>query len=94
MLLVSFSPFLYQQLLDTIQKENLHSFDIDAHVIKGNHHIEIEIYFGENFQHVTKQSFPVKILEERDQDYLNFCTKIGQTCKETMIQDYFKMMKL
>jgi len=91
--LMMLSPFLYQELLGALEKENIHSFDIEAYGCKHSDEIEIEVSFGEGFQKVMKETFPLVILKEKNDKYLNFCTNIGETCKKIMIDDYFKMVK-
>ncbi|SER64134.1 hypothetical protein SAMN04487944_107109 [Gracilibacillus ureilyticus] len=91
--LVSAYPRLYEQLLKSLEEENIHSFDIEAYATEKDGQAEIEIRFGDNFQHVIKEKFSLNNLTEKNQDYLAFCTKTGETCKETLIQDYFKMVK-
>lgn len=91
--LMILSPNLYQQLIDSLETENIHSFDIEAYGLKTKDHLEVEVRFGEEYQKVMKETFPLAILKEESEEYLNFCKNVGETCKEIMIQDYFKMVK-
>lgn len=91
--LMMLSPYLYQQLTDILEKENIHSFDIEAYGLKLKDHLEVEVRFGEAYQKAMKETFPLAVLKEKNEEYLNFCKNIGETCKEIMIQDYFKMVK-
>ncbi|WP_186577039.1 hypothetical protein [Aquibacillus kalidii] len=85
-------PNAYKILIDELESHHIHAYDIRALCYQASSTIDIEIQFGENFTHTMKESFEEKKLE-KNPDFINFCRKIGETCKETLIADYFRMVK-
>lgn len=90
--LLTVSPYLYLELIDTLKKVNIHSFDIQIYALEEQDKITIIAYYGESFQQKQQVTFSSHIKKNVDQSYLDFCEKIGESCKETLLKDYFKMM--
>lgn len=86
------STYLYQELIHSLNKANIHSFDIQVYASEEKNKITIITYYGENFQHKLEKTFSSQVKKKVDQSYLEFCEKVGQSCKEALLKDYFKMM--
>lgn len=87
------SPLLYQSILIELEKQNIHSYDVQIDAVKGNKGIHIILKYGESFTHQKEQSFTNHAIEKNSSEIAEFVKKAGETCKEVMINEYFKMMR-
>ncbi|MFD2761753.1 hypothetical protein [Lentibacillus juripiscarius] len=92
-LLRTMYPSAYQFLIEKLKEHNIHSFDVQATAKKTGSAYEVCVRFGEGFGQEMTCRFAEKALREPDDDFAAFCEEIQKTCKETLIADYFKMVK-
>lgn len=87
-------PDLYKDIVDKLKEQHIHAYDIQASAVKKENGFEVFIRFGEGFTQKQSQYFTYEAIEKTDQAITNFVEGIGKACKEIMIADYFKMMKM
>ncbi|RCW67025.1 hypothetical protein [Saliterribacillus persicus] len=92
-LLRSAYPQLYDYLIKELSAHNIHSFDIQATSRDIGTEVEIQVQFGEEFNNTYSKTFSKEKVTEINDAFSNFCEEIAETCKETLIADYFKMVK-
>ncbi|RYG72603.1 hypothetical protein EU245_09740 [Lentibacillus lipolyticus] len=92
-LLRTMYPGAYNVLIDKLKEHNIHSFDVQATARKTDSDYEVCVRFGEGFGQEMTRNFAEEALLEPDDDFAAFCEEIQKTCKETLIADYFKMVK-
>ncbi|MBP1950748.1 hypothetical protein [Virgibacillus litoralis] len=88
-------PDLYSFLMEEVEKHyNIHPYDIQAHVIKDSEQYQLIFYYGDGFAHQKSKSFSHEAVERMGEEMTDFSKELGEACKEVMIADYFKMMKM
>lgn len=88
------SPKLFRYITEVLDESNIHPYDIQASTIKTDAGLQVFIQYGENFKQSQSQLFSYESIERLDNEVHEFVTEIAASCKETMIADYFKMMKM
>ncbi|WP_164669518.1 hypothetical protein [Virgibacillus doumboii] len=86
-------PKLYDHLLEELMSHNIHSYDVQITFEKAGSSVEIQVRFGERFTRELTRTFSEKNVHEIGDAFHDFCEEIKQACKETLIADYFKMVK-
>lgn len=84
-------PNLYEKLIEFLLIFNIHSYDVRATCRSIDDKIEIKIKFGDGFANKRMELFSKDELG-RSGRFESFCEEIAETCKETLIADYFKMV--
>ena len=88
------SPKLFNYITKILEEANIHPYDIQASSIKTKNGLQVFIQYGENFTQSQSAYFSFKSVEMLDDEIFHFVKEIAESCKETMIADYFKMMKM
>ncbi|ALX47904.1 hypothetical protein [Lentibacillus amyloliquefaciens] len=87
-------PDLHHEITKQLEEQhNIHPYDIQTKVTESNSGYQVTIYFGDSFAHRESQHFSSEAIENKDPVLSEFVEKIGDTCKEVMIADYYKMMR-
>jgi len=86
-------PNVYNYLIDKLKENNIHSFDVQMTARKIDSSVEIYVCFGERFTWEVTRTVSEKSLSEPDNTFKEFCEEIKEKCKETLVADYFKMVK-
>ncbi|SFD77437.1 hypothetical protein SAMN05216238_10429 [Lentibacillus persicus] len=87
-------PQLHHQIAEQLEEQhNIHPYDIQTKVIPVDAGYEVIVYFGDSFAHREAAYFSVEAIEKNGGELSGFIEKIGDTCKEVMIADYYKMMR-
>src|SRR5690625_1355945 len=86
------SPKLYTLIIGEFETYNIHSYDLMIEGEKKDKGIQIRILFGEHFAHTETEFFSFESIEKMSDELIQFIKSAAETCKETMIADYFKMM--
>jgi hypothetical protein len=87
-------PKLYDFLNIELEKFHIHSYDYQANMVEKRDGYEIILRFGEGFTQTLSQFFKYEVIEEKGQDLLDFIQLSGESCKNILVADYFKMMKM
>ncbi|WP_404452293.1 hypothetical protein LG329_18285 [Virgibacillus necropolis] len=88
------APELYANIISELENAHIHPYDIQANAVKEDGGYKLIIRFGEDFAHTESEFFSFQSIERMDTDLTEFVKKIGEACKQVMIQDYYKMMKM
>lgn len=86
-------PAGYEQLLEELSTHNIHAFDVQATSSETENEVEVTVRFGEAFNQALTKVFSKGTVLEKNEAFTDFCKEVGDTCKETLIADYFKMVK-
>lgn len=87
-------PELYNFVTDELERlHNIHPYDIQIYTIEETTGYQLIFYFGEGYSHQDSHSFSKNSIEKMDKEITDFIEIFGESCKEVMIADYFKMMK-
>lgn len=88
------APKLFHYITEILDESNIHPYDIQASTIKTDVGLQVFIQYGENFKQSQSQLFSYESVDKLDDEVHVFIKEIADACKETMIADYFKMMKM
>jgi hypothetical protein len=89
------SPELYGYLSDEFEKKfNIHPFDIQLEGIEREDGIQVLLHYGEGFANQMDTFFPYSAIAPESDELKEFTVSAGETCKEAMVADYYKMMDL
>ncbi|MDP4084849.1 MAG: hypothetical protein Q8934_09570 [Bacillota bacterium] len=86
-------PKLYNLVNAELEKRHIHAYDYQAMVIEQDNGIDLILQFGENFSKSESHYFTNEMIEKESNELLDFIQAVGESCKNIMIADYFKMMK-
>jgi len=87
-------PGSYALLIKELESFHLHSYDMKASAIEEGDGITIVVRFGEQLNHAMKQFFTHETIQNADSLMTDFFRKVAEACKQALIADYYKMMKL
>lgn len=87
------APALYQQLVSIFDEFHIHPYDIKANVKQKKEGLEILLRYGETFSKGQSRYFRQQDIEEQNSTVKSFFKETAESCKETLIADYYKMMK-
>ncbi|MFZ3577281.1 hypothetical protein [Virgibacillus sp. DJP39] len=90
----SVSPQLYSLLVTELEKVHIHPYDIQANATEKETGYQLLIRFGNDFSHKESVFFSFESIENEDNNVTEFIKNIGETCKQAMIADYYKMIKM
>lgn len=76
------------------EKFNIHSFDITLKGIEKEGGIHVIFRYGDGFAHQMDHFFPYTAISAESVEIKEFTESAGETCKDVMISDYYKMMDL
>ncbi|GAA0611349.1 hypothetical protein GCM10009001_30740 [Virgibacillus siamensis] len=88
-------PDLYQFVVNHLEEtHNIHPYDVQAHALKDQNGYQLIFHFGEGYAHEESKFFTLDSIKNMDAEIKEFTKTVGEKCKEVMIADYFKMMKM
>src|SRR5699024_9093460 len=88
------SPELYHYITEKLADENIHQYDIQSSTVETGDGQQVFVHTGENSKQSQSQFFSHESIKRGNQE-IEACTdEIAEACKETMIADYFKMVKM
>lgn len=88
------SPKLYNYITEILEESNIHPYDIQTSTIKTDEGLQVFVQYGENFKQSQSSFFSFETINNLDSEINDFTKEIADACKEAMIADYFKMMKM
>ncbi|RYG71840.1 hypothetical protein EU245_12840 [Lentibacillus lipolyticus] len=87
-------PELYSFITTKLEEHyNIHPYDIQVYAAKETSGYKLIFYYGDGYARQKTQSFTDKVLKNFDTELLEFIEAVGESCKEVMIADYYRMMK-
>lgn len=87
-------PKLYNYLVKELESFHVHAYDIQANAVEKDSGYQIMIHYGEGFSQLESQFFFYKSINNLDESITEYIGTIGEKCKQVMVADYFKMMKM
>ncbi|MFS0862905.1 hypothetical protein [Fredinandcohnia sp. 179-A 10B2 NHS] len=88
------APSLYQKMVDVFSKYNIHSYDIHATVVKQTDGYEVKLRFSQSFSQTVSTFVSFEQATEPDEEVATFFKETAETCKNQLISDYYKMIKV
>lgn len=87
-------PTFYNYLIMELEKECIHAYDIQANAVESKTGYVIHIFYGQGFTQTSSNFFSHSSIENVDESVKEYIKTIAEKCKQVMIADYFKMMKM
>lgn len=88
------SPELYQIIMNELENLHIHPYDMQVSGVKDENGVQLIFRFGDGYAHTASQFFQLNGLKKENPDLIEFIKHVGEEGKQTMIADYFKMMKM
>lgn len=88
------SPSLYSHIASELETIHIHPYDVRVNGIKKENGMELIIRFGDGYAHMKSELFSFEAIEKLDECITEFIKQVGEECKQTMIADYYKMLKM
>ncbi|MCC3358500.1 hypothetical protein [Bacillus sp. REN16] len=88
------APNLYQKLVDTFFAYNIHSYDIYATVVKQKEGFDLTLRFSQSFSQSVTAFVSFEQAKNPDEEIISFFKETAEKCKNQLISDYYKMIKL
>ncbi|WP_453991753.1 hypothetical protein [Bacillus nitroreducens] len=88
------APALYQKMVETFLAHNIHSYDIYATVVKQENGYELTLRFSQSFSQSVTTFVSFEQAKNPDAEIETFFKETAEKCKNQLISDYYKMIKL
>lgn len=88
------APNLYNKMLESFSKYNLHPYDTESSVIKNQNGMDITIKLAGSQSMLATTKITAKQANEPDEEVISFFESSAEKCKNLLIKNYFKMIKL
>lgn len=87
------APKLYEFITNELEKENIHSYDVQMKALQKEEGIHVFLWYGEKYNNQADAFFSHQVVEELGEEIEEFIKNVAESCKEIMLNEYFKMMK-
>ncbi|MCH1624324.1 hypothetical protein [Fredinandcohnia quinoae] len=87
------APALYQRMVETFSKYNIHPYDIHGTMLKNETGYELKLRFSNDFSQSVSTQISVEQAKNPDEKITHFFEETADKCKNQLISDYFKMVK-
>lgn len=88
------APTLYEKMVEVFAAQNIHSYDIYATVVKQEGGYELSLRFSQSFSQSVTTFISFDQAKDPDEETLVFFKETAEKCKNQLISDYYKMIKL
>ncbi len=88
------APSLYQKMVEIFLEYNIHSYDIYATVVKQEEGFDLTLRFSQSFSQSATAFVSFGQAKEPDEEITGFFKRTAEKCKNQLISDYYKMIKL
>lgn len=88
------APNVYQTMVETFKKFNIHPYDAQGTIIATKEGFDITIKSVTTSSEIAKISISREQAKKPDEKVNNFFEEAAEKCKSQLITDYFKMIKL
>lgn len=88
------APRVYARMIETFSKYNLHPYDAEATVIQNDNGLDISVKLAGSLTNLGSKHISMKQAEEPDDEVNAFFETSAEECKNLLIKNYFKMIKL
>ncbi|WP_223254492.1 hypothetical protein [Bacillus sp. HNG] len=88
------APNLYQKMVDVFSSYNIHSYDIYATVVKQEKGYDLTLRFSQSFSQSVTAFVSFEQAKNPDEEVTSFLKETAEKCKNQLISDYYKMIKL
>jgi methylase of polypeptide subunit release factors len=88
------APQLYKNMVEVFSNHYIHSYDVQAYVVKKEHGMDVTLRFSSDFSQFVSAFFSSEQAENPDKEVIRFFEEAAEKCKSLLIADYYKMIKL
>ncbi|WP_449538791.1 hypothetical protein [Ferdinandcohnia sp. Marseille-Q9671] len=88
------APVLYQKMVETFSEYNIHSYDIYATTVKQEKGYDVTLRFSQSFSQSVTTFVSFEQAQKPDDKIDSFFKETAEKCKNQLISDYFKMIKV
>lgn len=88
------APRLYERMMEAFSKHRIHPFDTEGKVVKKKDRIHITLTLAGSTSPLATKEFTLQQAKEPDQEVISFFEGTAEECKNLLIKNYYKMIKL
>ncbi|WP_258000390.1 hypothetical protein [Bacillus sp. Marseille-P3661] len=88
------APNLYQKMVEVFSNYNIHSYDIYSTVVKQEQGFEVKLRYSRSFSQSVTVFVTFEQAMKPDEEVIQFFKETAETCKNQLISDYFKMVRV
>lgn len=88
------APNLYDRMIETFSKYNLHPYDAQGTVMKKGDGLDISLRLAGSNTSIATKHISLGQAEQPDEEITAFFETSAEECKNLLIKNYFKMIKL
>lgn len=88
------APQLYKKMIEVFSNHHIHSYEVQAYVLKINQGMNVTLRFSSDFSMFVSTYVSCKQAENPDNKVIQFFEEAAEKCKTILIADYYKMIKL
>ena len=88
------APALYNEMVKVAEQFNVQPYDLHAQLIKKNDGYELKILFSYGFSQTASITVSHEQLNKPDEVIIHFFNQTAEDCKQHLIKDYFKILKV
>lgn len=88
------APKVYDQMVETFSKHKIHPFDTEATVVQKDGRMAISIKLAGGASELASTTISLNQAKEPDEEVVSFFETSAEECKNLLIKNYFKMIKL
>jgi hypothetical protein len=88
------APNLYQVMVDVFSAHHIHPYDIYGSVVKKENGFDVTLRFSQSFSQFVTTFVTFDQARIPDEGIISFFKETAEKCKNQLISDYYKMIKL
>lgn len=88
------APQLYKKMIEIFSNHHIHSYEVQAYVLKNNNGMTVSLRFSSDFSLSLSTNISCIQAENPDNFVIQFFEEAAEKCKSILIADYYKMIKL
>jgi methylase of polypeptide subunit release factors len=88
------APQLYKKMVEIFSNHHIHSYDVQASVVKKEDGMDVTLRFSSDFSQFVSAFFSSEQAENPDKEVIQFFEETAEKCKSILIANYYKMIKL
>lgn len=79
---------------ETFSKYNLHPYDTESSIVKSQDGLDVTVKLAGSQSKLATTHISTKQAQQPDEEVIRFFESTAEECKNLLIKNYFKMIKL
>ncbi|MBP2239682.1 hypothetical protein J2Z40_000235 [Cytobacillus eiseniae] len=88
------APAVYKKMVEIFEQYHIHPYDMQGIVLRKNDGLEITLRLSHNYAELSSTHISFDQVKKPDSKITQFFEQAAERCKDQLITDYYKMIKL